>query len=457
MKKVIAILFILICKYSFATHMIGGYIALQHVSGYTYNVKYVSITNVGPQIQADRCIITVYFSDGDSIILNRVNGPTGSCSGSATMGVVIANGLKYNVYEGFKTFATQGNFKAWVTDENRNDGIINIPGSVNVPFYCETFLRVFDPVIYCPVSTVDFGFFPAYNATINSPFNSDLPIVMTDGDSITFSMDTCKTSFGSNIVGYLIPQGVSVNPINGKFAITPQVIQGQFGFALRTSKWRNGVLVSYTHLDFGVKISTSFINNVQLPINSNLSINNDSIYIGNFAITDTIKINYDNTSQFQVNLYSEIDSNLIEQNTFGNITSLNITNLTSLERKQPYKLTLRAWKNLVTTNASKDYIFYFNIGNNNPTNCALPQDLGGNEISKNEVIVFPNPVQNSLNFTKLPSNCSIQVYNLQGQMALDAQLKIAEVNLNELSKGLYFYKLTDISGHTIQSGKIIKD
>lgn len=73
---------------SFATHNRGGYIAMEHVSGYTYKIKFVSITNVGPQIQADRCTITVNFSDGDSVILNRVNGPTGSCSGTQQWGLL---------------------------------------------------------------------------------------------------------------------------------------------------------------------------------------------------------------------------------------------------------------------------------------------------------------------------------------------------------------------------------
>jgi hypothetical protein len=373
------------------------------------------------------------------------------------MGLVIANGIKYNVYEGFKTFATQGNFTAWATDANRNDGIINIPGSVNVPFYCETFLRVFDPVNYCPVSTVDFGFFPAYNATINSIFNSDLPIVMTDGDSITYRIDTCKTSFGNNIVGYSIPQGVAVNSSNGKFTISSPQQQGQFNFAIRTNKWRNGVLVSYTILDFGMDISASFINNVQLPINSNLSINNDSIYIGNFAITDTIKINYDNTSQYQVNLYSEIDSNLIEQGTLGNITSLKITNLTSLERKQPYKLTLRAWKNLVTTNASKDYIFYFTIGNTDSTLCTLPVDLGSAETIKNAIQIYPNPAQNELFINNAPLNSYIQFYNLQGQMVLNKSLQKASVNINELQNGLYLYRIYNANSGVIFNGKMIKD
>jgi hypothetical protein len=457
MKIRITVLMIIISSCAFATHMIGGYIALEHKTGFTYNVKYYSITNVGTLIQADRCLQIVYFSDGDSIIVNRINGPFGAGICDTMMGEIIANGLKYSVYTGVKTFGNQGNFKAWVNDENRNDGINNIPGSVNIPFYCETFLRVFDPILYCPVNTVDFGFFPAYHATINSPFNSDLPIAMTEGDSITYRIDTCKSSFGNNIVGYSIPQGVSVNSSNGKFSISPPQQQGQFGFALRANKWRNGVLVSYTILDFGLIISSSFVNNVTLPITSNLALNNDSIYIGSFAITDTIHISYNNPLQYQVNFYSEIDSNFIEQTTLGNITSLNITDLTSLERKQPYKLTLRAWQNLVTTNASKDYIFYFTIGNSDSTTCTLPLDLGNNEATKNAIQIYPNPAHKEIFINNAPINSYIQFYNLQGQLVFSKSIQKQTIDIGNLSLGLYFYKIIDLNGNIIYREKLMKE
>ena len=430
---------------------------MEHVSGFTYKIKFVSITNVGPQIQADRCTIFVYFSDGDSVNLNRVNGPTGSCPGTATMGLVIANGIKYNVYEGFKTFATQGSYKAWATDPNRNDGIINIPNSVNIPFYCETFLRVFDPALYCPVNTADFGNFPLFKAVVNNSFNSDLPLVDTQGDSITYRIDTCKTSFGSNIVGYSIPQGVSINSSKGKFTIAAPQVQGQFNFALRTNKWRKGVLVSYTILDFGMDISPSTINNVNLSISSNLVLNSDSIYIGNFAISDTVKINFTNSALYQINLYSEINNNLITQNITSSSGSISISNLAQLERKQPYKLTIRAINSPMTTNVSKDYIFYFNIGNTDATLCTLPQDLGSVETAKNSIQIYPNPAQNELFINNAPVNSSIQIYNLQGQMVLNKALQKASVNIDELQSGLYFYSIYNFNSNVIFNGKILKD
>lgn len=452
MKLRLTFLLIILSSCAFATHMIGGYIAMQYVSGLTYNVKFVSITNVGPQIQADRCWQTIYFSDGDSIIVPRVNGPAGNVTCDSMMGEIIATNLKYSVYQGIKTFTNQGSYKAWVYDENRNDGIINLPGSVNVPFYCETFLTVVDPLLYCPISTVDFAMFPVYNAKVNLPYSSDLPIAHSDGDSITYKIDTCKSLNGNNVAGYFIPQGVSINMNNGKFAIAPQQQQGQLAFAIRAHKWRNGALVSYTILDFGMYMSASFVNNINLPINANFTLNNDSIFVGNFTVSDTIKINYDNSAQYQMSLYSEINNYLTAQNTVGNITSISLNNLTNLERKQPYKITLRAWQNQVNNNAAKDYVFYFTIGNNDSTLCTLPQDLAAKNRIDNKVIFYPNPTQNTITILDKP-NEFVYVYDMLGNIVLSQKLisNNETLNFDLIPQGVYTIKI----GNHIQ--KLIKN
>ena len=454
--KIIAYL-LFISTSTFATHLIGGFITLEHQTGYTYKVRFVSYTNVGPQIQADRCIQTILFSDGDSIIAPRVNGPMSSCPFPATMGVVIANGIKYNVYEGIKTFNNPGNYLAWTLNANRNDGIINIPNSVNMPIYVETYISVLDPNLYCPVSTIDFGHLPILTAKTNNIFKSDLPIIKSDGDSVTYQIDTCKFGVNMPIVGYILPQGTSLNTNYGKFKIDAQSTQGQYAFALKANKFRNGVLVSYTIVDFNFLISGTLTNNVQLPLTSNLTINSDSVYVGSFATNDTIRINYNNAAQHQINIFSEINNSLISQNVIGTNTALSIANLGALDRKQSYKITIRAIDNPMTNNAGKDYIFYFTVGNTDSLLCTLPQDLGGKNIVMNEVVLYPNPSQNELFIGNAPLNSNILIYNLQGQMVFYTALQKTSINISELTQGLYFYKINDLHGGLISNGKIIKE
>jgi hypothetical protein len=457
MKKSLIILLMLLCKFSFATHMLGGFISLQHVSGYTYKVRFVSYTNEGPNIQADRCYVNIHFSDGDSLICDRINGLPGSCAGIATMGQVIANSVKYNVYEGVKTFNNPGDYLAWADDPNRSDGIVNIPGSINAPFYIETFISVVDPNLYCPISSIEFGQLPVLSNPVNTPFEFNLPIVKTQNDSISYQLETCRQYNNVPVIGYTYPTGISFNTDYGKFIMSAIAAQGKYGIAARVNKWRNGVLVSYTLVDFTFMLNGALSNTIQMPINSNLVANSDSVYVGNFSINDTITITNFNTSNYVVSLYSEINDSLITQINSGNTTQFSIANLSSLERKQPYKLTLRAIDNPMTNNIGKDFIFLFTIGNNNLINCTLPQDLGSSAININDIQLYPNPVNNQLYFANVPANSTIQVYNLQGQVTIDKQLKTSELNMNELKQGLYFYKLFDQHGVNIKSGKIVKD
>jgi hypothetical protein len=143
LKLIFTVSFLIVCSNLFATHNRAGEITYTQIgaSPFTLEFTLTTYTNIGNQIQADRCQMTFYFGDGDSCVANRVNGPSGTCQSPAMMGEVILNapggqgGVKKNVYKCIHTYAGGGIFTVSATDPNRNDGIINIPGSVNVPFY----------------------------------------------------------------------------------------------------------------------------------------------------------------------------------------------------------------------------------------------------------------------------------------------------------------------------------
>jgi hypothetical protein len=111
----------------------------------------------------------------------------------------------------------------------------------------------------------------------------------------------------------------------------------------------------------------------------------------------------------------------------------------------------------VTTNASKDYIFYFTIGNTDSTLCTLPVDLGSAETIKNAIQIYPNPAQNELFINNAPLNSYIQFYNLQGQVLLNKALQKASVTIEELQNGLYLYRIFDVNNGVILTGKVIKE
>jgi len=72
--------------------------------------------------------------------------------------------------------------------------------------------------------------------------------------------------------------------------------------------------------------------------------------------------------------------------------------------------------------------------------------------SNNQVNIYPNPTENSINFSQ-KSNVSIT--NMAGQLIMQNN-NIRSVDLSSHPVGVYFYAITDNLGYVIQRGKIIK-
>ncbi len=250
-----------------ATHNRAGEITYQQIgsSPYTLEFTLTTYTNIGPQIQADRCQLTFYFGDGDSCVAVRQNGPSGSCPSPAKMGEVLIGasggqgGIKKNVYKCVHTYAGGGVFTVSVADANRNDGIINIPNSVNVPFYVQTVVTL-SPFLG-PNSGVVLYNPPIDNACVCKRFVHNPNAIDPDNDSLSFTLGICKGANGNNIVGYSLPSGVSLNPISGDFVWDCPSPQGEFNFVILIISWRNGMPIDTVTRDMQVLVDGSCNNN----------------------------------------------------------------------------------------------------------------------------------------------------------------------------------------------------
>lgn len=119
-----------------ATHNRAGEITYKHVNGFTYDITITTYTE-SSSVQADRCSLTLNFGDGTSEEVYRVNG--GSCSNGqppcSRCGQDIGNNIKKNIYTTTHTYAATGSYTLSMLDPNRNEGVLNITNSVQVPFY----------------------------------------------------------------------------------------------------------------------------------------------------------------------------------------------------------------------------------------------------------------------------------------------------------------------------------
>ena len=111
-----------------ATHQRAGEISYTYISGLTYEFTIVTYTYTPSP--ADRPEIEVFWGDGTSSEIPRVNK------------INLDNNISRNIYIAQHTFSAAGTFHITFEDPNRNAGIINIPSSVEIPFFIETILII---------------------------------------------------------------------------------------------------------------------------------------------------------------------------------------------------------------------------------------------------------------------------------------------------------------------------
>jgi gliding motility-associated-like protein len=237
----ITFLFLLCAYLTHATHNRAGEITYTWLGGFSYEVVITTYTK--ESAPADRCELVIQWGDNTSSTLYRENGPSGSfCSPPARLGESLGDDVRLNIYRGQHTYQSPGFYTLAMQDLNRNGGIANIPGSINVPFYITTVINVnpalgpnSSPVLLNP---------PIDDGCINRKFIHNPGVWDPDGDSISYSLIDCR---GLN--GIIIPETydpalvqdpVTIDPITGDFVWdVPQNI-GQFNFAILITEYRKG-------------------------------------------------------------------------------------------------------------------------------------------------------------------------------------------------------------------------
>ncbi|MEY4540774.1 MAG: hypothetical protein RLZZ306_2531, partial [Bacteroidota bacterium] len=125
---------------SFATHMRGGEISIRRISTTSLTYEFtctIYCDNVnGNTAWREQKDVDFCFGDGLNIIIKapRING-----NGN---GEDLGNGVSKGIYKAIYTYAGPSDYKISVAIRNRNDNVKNIPGSVAIPFYVETILKV---------------------------------------------------------------------------------------------------------------------------------------------------------------------------------------------------------------------------------------------------------------------------------------------------------------------------
>ncbi|MCF8277202.1 MAG: gliding motility-associated C-terminal domain-containing protein [Flavobacteriales bacterium] len=244
MKNFLVIVILLFASFGAkATHNRAGEITVEYLGD--LRVRATVTTYTVPDSPADRPALEVRWGDGTLDTVPRSNG-----NGD---GVVILPGVRKNIYVKEHTYAafSFSGYDISMEDPNRNSGIINIPNSVNVPFYIQTHID-FDPFSGSSSTPVLLNP-PIDNACFQRIYEHNPGAYDPDGDSLSYELTVCLGEGGQPIVGYVFPDGVTIDAITGTLTWDSPQEQGEFNFAIKIIEWRRREDGSYVQIGYTIR------------------------------------------------------------------------------------------------------------------------------------------------------------------------------------------------------------
>ena len=249
MKYVVSLLLLLCLSANvlLATHNRAGEITFRRISGFTYEVKVLTYTVESSS--ADDNEIFIEWGDGEADTLARSNGPI---LNGFPNGEPIGNETKMNIYIGVHSYPGPGNYEMLFVDPNRNEGVINIPNSIQMPF------AVSSMVVINPFEGANSSPYllhpPLDNACVGEVFIHNPAAYDADGDSLAYKLIPCSGDEGQDINGYFIPAEVSINEYTGDLIWDAPTQIGEYNYAIKIEEWRNGTMIGFVVRDLQVYV-----------------------------------------------------------------------------------------------------------------------------------------------------------------------------------------------------------
>lgn len=243
MKKLTFPILFLICMALpvHATHNRAGEITLTQIDELTYEINITTFTYT--LSKADRDDLEVQWGDNTYSYAPRVEL------------VKLPHYYQRNTYITQHTFPGPGIYEIVVQDPNRNDGVKNIPNSVNVIFSIKTTILINSDI--GPNSTPVLLNPPIDRAAYGQVFIHNPAAYDPDGDSISYKLTICTELDGRPIEGYTLPPAsdtLFINPYTGDLTwITPSDT-GLFNIAFDVEEWRDGVKIGNIVRDMQIEV-----------------------------------------------------------------------------------------------------------------------------------------------------------------------------------------------------------
>ncbi|MCQ2250548.1 MAG: gliding motility-associated C-terminal domain-containing protein [Bacteroidales bacterium] len=246
---ILALIMLGIATHCHATHNRAGEIVYEHIAGYRY--KIIVYTYCYTQTEADRDELEVDCGDGtEKLLVKRTSKTTLDDIGSKNYSF-----LCKNIYVGEHTYSGPGTYVLYMEDPNRNEGVDNIPNSVNTVFAIKTTLMI--NVAAGDNSSPILLNAPMDKAALHRTFVHNPGAYDPDGDSLSYRIARCLQQDAQEIVGYTLPpvtDSIYVNPITGDFVWEKPAQKGTYNVAMWIEEWRNGIKIGQVLRDIQVEV-----------------------------------------------------------------------------------------------------------------------------------------------------------------------------------------------------------
>ncbi len=254
-------LFIIILIYStfalYGTHNRAGEITYRHLEGNRFEFTLTTYTYTPSEANGYRDVLEMEWGDGTLSEIPRIRIDE------------LPDEIQRNTYVGIHEFPGPGVYVVLMSDPNRNEGIENIQGSVNIVFTLQTILKIdavlgFNntPVLLNP---------PIDKAAVGERFVYNPSAYDIDGDSLSYRMAVCLGANGENIPSFQLPGAsieIYVDAVTGDLVWDAPLAIGEYNVAIEVEEWRNGVKISSIIRDMQIEVKeTENRPPVILPLN----------------------------------------------------------------------------------------------------------------------------------------------------------------------------------------------
>ena len=230
-----------------ATHNRAGEITYRHLGGYQYEATIITYTK--SDSPADRPDLPLSWGDNTIDTIPRING--------GGMGEMVGVNIKKNIYVGVHTYPAPAIYTLSFEDANRNSGVVNIPNSVNIPFFVSTQL-IINPFLGIN-NSVQLLNPPIDEACPGQIFIHNPGAYDPDGDSVSYHLVQCLGEDGLPIPGFVQPQAtnfLTIDAITGDLVwdTPPTNGVGEYNVAFVIEEWRNGILIGFVTRDMQIDV-----------------------------------------------------------------------------------------------------------------------------------------------------------------------------------------------------------